>query len=796
MDFEQARTSLMKPPIHSGRKTSLKLFSAVAIATGLFAGSFALAATAAIITSAPTLTPTTLPGANVGTAYNATLPITGGTGPYTATCAETGTSTGLVVTPTASAASTDVLISGTPTTGTATVTCTVTDTTTGLSSTSVIPITVSPAIVVPGTPTLTPATLPAATVGTVYNQNVGITGGTGPYTVSCGGAQPAGLTVTPAVSTPNTTTINITGTPTTAGTTVPITCDVTGATGPLAVDTIPFTVNTMGTLPTPPTLPTAALPGATVGTAYTHTLNITGGTLPDATTCTVTPLTGTTPVGLTATPSATNVVVAGTPTVAGPATVTCSVTDSTGLTSTSVIPLTISPAVNTLVPTLPTAALPSGTVGTMYTTQTLPITGGTGPYTASCAITGTGAPGLTVTPTTSASTVHVVIAGTPTAAGPATVTCTEVDAASNTTTSVLPITVNPTGFVAVAPTLPLTAPSGTVGASYNASLPVTGGTAPGPYAVSCSGTPPAGLTVTPTATLTGENVVISGTPTVAGVTADAINCTVTDSAGLSSTSVIPLTINVPSVGGGGGGGGGVPPVVVPVVTSVPVVVAPTSVTTTTATLNGTVNPSGLTVTSADFCYIVGTTLTDCVGATVDPIAPSTLPSGTVTATFTQALSGLAPNTQYCYQIESTDITGTYYSTPDCFTTVATNAAVAPAVILPSNLRYITHFGENLSSLTAADDAQIRAVAAFIVAHSDLHDALIGYTDPLDTKAYNLALGERRAKSVATQLKKDLAALGVHNVSSSTASAGATDYVVVGLSNSARAADRRVTISVD
>jgi outer membrane protein OmpA-like peptidoglycan-associated protein len=358
----------------------------------------------------------------------------------------------------------------------------------------------------------------------------------------------------------------------------------------------------------------------------------------------------------------------------------------------------------------------------------------------------------------------------------------------------MPITVNPTGFVPVAPTLPATAlPTGTVGTPYNVTLPVTGGTAPGPYAIACSGTPPAGLTVTPSTTSLGSNVVISGTPTIAGVTADAVNCTVTDSTGLTSTSILPLTIDVPQVIIPTPPGA---PVVVAVAT--PAVTPASAVTATTATLNGTIDPSGTAITSEEFCYIQGSTLVDCQGAMIDPIVPLTLPAGTTTTALSGVVSGLIANSPYCYQLETTNAVSTYYSAPECFTTLATNAStpVTPAVILPSSLRYITHFAENRSTLTASDKVTIHALAAFIVAHKDLHDALIGYTDPLYTKAYNLALGERRAMSVAVQLKKDLAAMGVSNVSTKAASGGATDYVVVGLSNSARAKDRRVTVSVN
>jgi len=129
------------------------------------------------------------------------------------------------------------------------------------------------------------------------------------------------------------------------------------------------------------------------------------------------------------------------------------------------------------------------------------------------------------------------------------------------------------------------------------------------------------------------------------------------------------------------------------------------------------------------------------------------------------------------------------------TTPVTPVVVTPAAVVPLKRNFIVHFGENLSSLTSADKVIIHNVAVFIVAHKLTHTTLLGYTDPLDTAAYNLALGERRTKSVESQLQKDLSALGYSSSATSTASKGATSFVEVGLSDSARAADRRVTIFV-
>jgi hypothetical protein len=62
--------------------------------------------------------------------------------------------------------------------------------------------------------TLSPATLPPITVGTAFSQTITASGGTAPYTFAVtSGALPAGLALTGATNT----SVNITGTPTTAG---------------------------------------------------------------------------------------------------------------------------------------------------------------------------------------------------------------------------------------------------------------------------------------------------------------------------------------------------------------------------------------------------------------------------------------------------------------------------------------------------------------------------------------------------------------------------------------------------
>jgi outer membrane protein OmpA-like peptidoglycan-associated protein len=405
--------------------------------------------------------------------------------------------------------------------------------------------------------------------------------------------------------------------------------------------------------------------------------------------------------------------------------------------------------------------------------------------------------------------------------------------------------------------IPTTLPQGQVGIPYSQTLTAVGG-APGSYTITCVGTPPPGITVTPSS----SGVTIFGTPTTGGVYLNAVNCTVSDSTGVYSTDVIPLTVTPLPVG--------VSPLA-PTATTAP----PTNVTTTGATLNGAVNPNGTGVSSENFCYIAGITLVRCNGATVVPIVPATLPSSSTPTNLSAMVTGLITGSPYCYQIEATNSIGTSFSTPVCFATagagpvittlllpnaiqnfpyttpIATVGGTSPLVfsasglpkglsintttgvisgtatvvgnyqvtvkvvdahgltdsriyslkvvvpvnLLPEKLRYITHFGENLSTLNPVDVKTIQLVATFLATHKQLNVSLVGYTDPLDTSAYNLLLGERRAQSVSLQLKADLKKLKIQYVITSTASKGELLPVTPGLSNAARASDRRVTIFV-
>jgi hypothetical protein len=444
---------------------------------------------------ASTLTAGGNPGTGViGVPYSATLVASGGTTPYTWTISSGSLPAGLAL-------STAGVISGTPTaTGVSTFTAMVQDATNATAS-----VTLSITITTAGaTVTITTSQLPNGTVGTPYSATVGAAGGTAPYT--CGivsGSLPAGLAFGAGCA--------VTGTPTIAGTSTPI-IRVTDSSNPITAATGPITIviNPVGA-----TITIASPPVATVNVPYTGTIPVTGGTGPY--TCVITA--GTLPAGLTLNSS--NCQVTGTPTTAGPATVTVKATDSSSpaQTGTGPVTLTVNAATTTLTLGTPSAA----TVSTPYT-GSIPVTGGTAPY--ACTInSGTLPVGLTLG-------AHCAITGTPTTAGSSTVNVTATDSATpvNTTTGPVVVTVNPI------PKLTLTGvlPNATLNVAYTQTLHASGGLAPYTYAIT-AGALPGGITLS-------AGGVISGTPTAVG--ASSFTVTATDSEGTPQTASLSLVLLV------------------------------------------------------------------------------------------------------------------------------------------------------------------------------------------------------------------------------------------------------------
>ena len=221
---------------------------------------------------------------------------------------------------------------------------------------------------------------------------------------------------------------------------------------------------------------------------------------------------GSLPAGLTLSASGT---ISGTPTTAGLATFTATVTDSANHKASQPLSITIQPATLTVT----TTSLTPGTIGASYS-QTLVAVGGSGGNTWSIS-SGSLPAGLTLG-------ASGTITGTPTTAGTASFTATVTDSTNHTASQPLSLTIGSATLTIVTTSLT----PGTVGASYSQTLFATGGSF-GNVWTTTAGALPAGLTLSASGT-------ISGTPTTAGTAS--FTATVTDSANHTDSQPLNLTI--------------------------------------------------------------------------------------------------------------------------------------------------------------------------------------------------------------------------------------------------------------
>ena len=344
----------------------------------------------------PAITTTSLPNATAGTAYSATLSVSGGTSPYKWTITSGTLPAGLSLNTQTGA------ITGVPTGasgGPVTLTFQVTDAA-GNSASKTLTISVS----APPALTIAPTSLPTATIGTSYSQTLQATGGVPPYSWRVtAGSLPAGLSLSSAGV--------ISGTPTgTVTSTSNFTVTVTDSQTPTAAST---SSNLSIRVVEPPlSVTTTLLAGGSLGTAYSQTLQAIGGTPPYTWSISA----GTLPAGLTLSNSSTGAIT-GTPTATGKSNFTVKVADSAAASATANLSITINAAL-----AITTTSLPGGSVGTAYS-ATVSASGGALPY--SWSVTSGSLPGGFSIDSTSG-----VISGTTTATGTANFTVTVMDSES------------------------------------------------------------------------------------------------------------------------------------------------------------------------------------------------------------------------------------------------------------------------------------------------------------------------------------------------------------------------------
>ncbi|WP_353063659.1 putative Ig domain-containing protein [Tunturibacter psychrotolerans] len=352
--------------------------------------------------------------------------------------------------------------------------------------------------------------LPQSTQGTAYSVALAASGGTPAYSwMVTGGQLPSGLSL-------SATTGVISGAPTSNGI-FSFTITVTDSSSPAQTAAMQFglTVPPPVSTPPPPTVPTPlqitpSLPAGVVGSIYSGSLQVSGGTAP------YTWSSSALPEGLSL---GSNGVVSGDPTSSGSTSVTFTVSDSSipAQTDSVALPLSIAPSFLTI----SSVKLPSGTDGSAYTAA-LSATGGTAPY--AWSVSGLPA-GLSLSS-------NGIISGTPTATGNFSLAVTVADSQNpaKTASAILPLSVSST----IAPlTITSTAVGpGTSNQPYTSALSATGGN--GPYTWSVSGLP-AGLSL-------GGNGVISGTPTATGNFSLAVIVTDSQSPAKTASANLPLSV--------------------------------------------------------------------------------------------------------------------------------------------------------------------------------------------------------------------------------------------------------------
>jgi hypothetical protein len=360
---------------------------------------------------------------------------------------------------------------------------------------------------------VTPATLPAGNVGSLYHPStIAATGGSGTgytFTLASGSSLPLGLNLSA--------TGLISGTPTAAGTTN-FTVTATDSASNTDNGNFSIAVNTGMSITTGLALPNGYVAGnysqtlaATGGSGTRYTWSVTGGS--------------TLPAGLSLSTAG---VLSGKPAAAGSPSFSITATDSVGSTASATFSMTIAVGVIIAVP-----ALPAGYPGISYPATTLTASGGTNTdFTWSwAAASGSALPaGLGIGAPTGA------ITGTPTNATSASVlssiVVTATDSIGNQATATISVTIE--ASVAIATAL---LNSGTIDLAYSRQLAASGGSGTG-YGWIAAGTnnlASFGLSLSSTGLLSSTNL---------GTSTGTVNFTaqVTDSQGHSTAAPLSFTI--------------------------------------------------------------------------------------------------------------------------------------------------------------------------------------------------------------------------------------------------------------
>ena len=394
-------------------------------------------------------------------------------------------------------------------------------------------------------------------------------------------------------------------------------------------------VGTISNDDVPVTVSPATVPNGTVATAYSQTLTASGGVAPYSFAVSA----GALPAGLTLSSAG---VLSGTPTAGGTFAFTVSATDSSPFpgpfSGNQAYTLTIAPATVTL----PAVVLPGGVLGSAYTGNTGPATGGTAPY--AYAVTAGALPGgLTLNPATGA------ITGTPSALGTFNFTVTATDSSTGTG----PYSGSRAHTITVIDNPPV-ASNSTLIVAYNAPATNVPLTLSGGAATSLAiGAPP----LHGTAIVSGTTITYQPTAGYAGN--DLFTYSASNSGGTSALATVSITVNDPVITITAAGGfsatvatpytqtftfnGGAQPWSGFQVTNLPSGLTITGNTANTVTISGTpvqagtfnLNVSGTDSSTGNGPYTVGQAFTLTVAAPALTMTPA---AGTLTAPYAVAYS--------------------------------------------------------------------------------------------------------------------------------------------------------------
>ncbi len=575
------------------------------------------------------MTPPSLPGGQVGVSYSAALTAAGGTGSYSWSIAGGLLPPGLQLSATTGS---PVSITGTPTTA-GTYNFSV-----GLTSGQAV-ISRNYSIVVAAPLLITTTLLPDGVVGSAYNATILSTGGSGTHAWSIAdGSLPPGLQLNPSTG-PS---VNLTGTPTTAGT-FGFAVRVTSG---RAVTTRVFSVDVTSAL----TITTPLLPGGVVGTPYGAVITSAGGS--GALSWSIAD--GSLPPGLELTNAVgPSITLGGTPSLAGPYTFVVRVASSQSVATRTYSVVVTAPL------SITTPQLPDGAGGSPYSTL-ISSTGGSGVHSWSI-VEGTLPPGLQLSPSTSPS---VNLAGTPTVPGTYAFVV-RVEASQAAATRAYSVTISATLSITTA-----ALPDAAVNTAYTALINSAGGAGAHTWSIAAGSLPP-GVQLAPS---TGPSIGLTGTPTASGtfgfrvqVVSAGATATRDLSIAVSGSTLTILTQNLPeavrnsayvaTVTADGGSG--------PYLWSIQSGSLPPGITLASSGLTATL--SGTPITAGPFIFLIRITGANGESAVrelslrVNPptqpqspmtIGPPTLPSGTIGVVYAAALAVTGGTAPYSWSIAS------------------------------------------------------------------------------------------------------------------------------------------------